>query len=99
LVCQLLQKEKIYRHYRPEFLDYLELDVFIPRLNIGIEYQGIQHFEPIEHWGGKDSLMRVKERDKKKKKLCSINGIKLIYFHYYEELNMELVKERLDNVS
>lgn len=99
LVCQLLPKEKIYRHYRPEFLEYLELDVFIPRLNVGIEYQGIQHFEPVEHWGGKESLMQVKERDKKKKNLCSINGIKLIYFYHYEELNRELVEKKINDIS
>jgi len=99
LVCQILPKEKVYRHYRTDFLEYLELDVFIPSLNIGIEYQGIQHFEPIEHWGGEESLTQVKQRDKKKKKLCSKNGINLIYFYYYEELTRELVKTKIKNFS
>lgn len=99
LVCQIFPKEKIYRHYRPEFLEYLELDVFIPSLNIGMEYQGIQHFEPVEHWGGEDSIKKVIERDKKKKKLCSKNGINLIYFFYYEELSRGLVEDKLKNIS
>jgi len=99
LVCQIFPKEKIYRHYRPNFLEYLELDVFIPSQNTGIEYQGIQHFEPIEHWGGKASLAKVIVRDKKKKRLCSKNGIKLIYFYYYEELNKELVEKRIKSNS
>lgn len=99
LVCQIFPKEKVYRHYRPEYLEYLELDVFIPRLKIGIEYQGIQHFKPIDHWGGKESLARVIERDKKKKKLCLKNGVKLIYFYYYEELRRELVEEKIKNIS
>ena len=92
-MCQIFPKEKVYRHYRPDYLEYLELDVFIPRLNIGIEYQGIQHFKPIDHWGGKESLARVIERDKKKKKLCLKNGVKLIYFYYYEELTMKEIGE------
>jgi len=95
LVCQIFPKEKIYRHYRPDFLEYLELDVFIPHLNVGIEYQGIQHFEPVKHWGGKASLTKVVERDKKKKKLCTKNGINLIYFYYYEELSRELVENKI----
>lgn len=99
IVCQIFPKDKIYRHYRPDFLEYLELDVFIPSLNIGMEYQGIQHFEPVEHWGGEDSLNRVIQRDKKKKKLCSQNGIKLIYFHYYEEISRELVEGKLKNIG
>jgi len=99
LVSQIFPKEKIYRHYRPEFLEYLELDVFIPRLNIGMEYQGIQHFEPVEHWGGRASLKQVKERDKKKKELCSKSGIELIYFYYYEELSKELVEGKIKKFS
>ncbi len=95
LVCQIFPKEKVYRHYRPDFWEYLELDVFIPSLNIGIEYQGIQHSEPIEHWGGEAALKQVIVRDKKKKKLCSKNGINLIYFHYYEELSRELVENKI----
>lgn len=99
LVCQIFPKEKVYRHYRPDYLEYLELDVFIPRLNIGIEYQGIQHFKPIDHWGGKESLARVIERDKNKKKLCSKNGVKLIYFYYYEELSKKFVEEKIKSIS
>jgi len=99
LVCQIFPKEKIYRHYRPEFLEFLELDVFIPSLNIGIEYQGIQHFEPIEHWGGKASLEQVMERDKRKKRLCKKNGIKLVFLYYNEELSRELVENKIKTIS
>ncbi len=99
LVCEIFPECKIYRHYRPSFLEYLELDVFIPHLNIGIEYQGIQHFEPIKHWGGKSSLEKVIERDKRKKKLCDKNDVALIYFYYYEELDKKLVKNKIENCN
>jgi len=98
LVSEIFQKKKILRHYRPDFLDFLELDIFIPSLSIGIEYQGIQHFEPIEHWGGKASLEQVTERDKRKKRLCNKNKIKLIYIYYYEELSRELVEKRIEKI-
>lgn len=98
LVCEIFPKEKIYRHYRPDFLEFLELDIFIPRLNIGIEYQGIQHFKPVDHWGGKASLEQVIKRDKKKKKLCDLNNVNLVIFYYYEELSRELVENKIKNL-
>ena len=95
LTCEIFPERKILRHYRPDFLEFLELDVYIPSLNIGLEYQGIQHFKPIGHWGGKDSLDQVIKRDKRKKKLCEKNRIKLLFFYYYEELSKVLVENRI----
>ncbi|MBW1959533.1 MAG: hypothetical protein JRI63_13595 [Deltaproteobacteria bacterium] len=95
MISEILPDEELIRHYRPGFLDNLELDIFIPSLNIGIEYQGLQHFEPIQHWGGETALERTKERDSRKKALCRKNGIDLIYFYYTEELSSTLVKEKL----
>lgn len=95
LISEIFPEKKVLHHYRPEFLEFLELDIFIPSLNIGIEYQGIQHFKPIEYWGGKDSLEQVIKRDKMKKRLCVENKIKLILFYYYEELSRELVENKI----
>lgn len=94
--------EKLYpdltvkRHFRPKCLQGLELDVFIEELNVGIEYQGIQHFQPIKHWGGEESLEKLKKRDKLKQQLCKKNNIHLIYFNYYEELSEDFVKTRIE---
>jgi hypothetical protein len=41
----------------------LELDFYLPEHNIGIECQGIQHFKPIEHWGGEDMLIYLQNND------------------------------------
>jgi hypothetical protein len=97
IISQLYPKKKVLRHCRPYFLEHLELDVYIPELQLGFEYQGIQHFEPVEHWGGKRALKQVQQRDKRKNKLCNSNGIKLIYFYYYEELTKELIKSKINN--
>jgi hypothetical protein len=72
------------------------LDIYIPDLKIGIEYQGIQHYEPIEHWGGKSALDDLKERDVKKKRLCTANRVKLIYFDYTEAISSQSVAEKLE---
>lgn len=85
----------VQKHARPEFLDGLELDIYIEERDFGIEYQGIQHYEPVEHWGGEQGLKERKQRDKRKKKLCRKNGVNLIYFTYNEDLSEELVEQKL----
>ena len=90
---------KIITHYRPKYLEGLELDVYIEELKCGIEYQGKQHFEPIDFFGGEKSFKKVVERDKKKRLLCHNNNIKLIYVNYYEKVSVELVKEKLKNIN
>ena len=65
----------------------LYLDFYLPKHNIAIECQGVQHFEPIKSFGGEESLTLIKERDEAKRRLCEAHGIKLIYFanKAYEE--------------
>ena len=95
IICSLYQGMHIIRHYRPPFLRGLELDIFVPHKKLGIEYQGKQHTEPVEHWGGEEALAAQQARDKLKRKLCLENGIHLIYFHHYETITMELVRMKL----
>ncbi len=95
IVKKIFPDYTVRRHYRPSFLGGLELDVFVEELNIGIEYQGIQHYKPIKHWGGKEALERGRERDKRKKQICGEQGIKLVYFEYDEGLNDQLVMNKL----
>jgi len=99
IVCELCPEDKVLRNYRPDCLENLELDIFIPRIKVGIEYQGIQHFKPIEHWGGRAALESVKKRDAKKRRLCLSNGITLIYFTHNEQLSKELVKAKLHGLT
>jgi len=85
-------------HYHPPFLKGLELDLFFEykKNKIGIEYQGEQHFKPIEFFGGKKAFTKLIERDKKKKKLCKENNIKLIYFNFDEPLNKDFIINKLE---
>ena len=56
------------------------LDFFLPEQGIAIECQGIQHFEAVEFWGGKEGLQQTKKRDQMKRMLCEKRGIKMLYF-------------------
>jgi hypothetical protein len=98
IIQTLFPDKTILRHYRPSFLKGLELDIFIKEFNLGIEYQGIQHFEPVDHWGGEDSLEELIERDKKKKRICDMLGVSLIYFYYDEGLSNDIVLAKIKEV-
>jgi hypothetical protein len=95
IIRSLFPDMTVRRHYRPDFLQGLELDIFIEELKTGIEYEGIQHFKPVNHWGGLESLKKLKARDKKKKEICSSLSINLVYFKYDEGLNSDLVLTKL----
>lgn len=92
--------EVIYQH-KPFFLrsnkgGQMSYDVYISKLKIAIEYQGKQHFEPVEFFGGEKSYLEVTERDKLKKKLSEQNGVKLKYINYWEEITPQLIKEKIE---
>lgn len=80
---------------RFDWLDKQSLDFYIPNINIAIECQGGQHFQPIEHFGGEKEFKVIKERDERKNKLCSDNGIKILYYSNIENQNCITNKEEL----
>ena len=88
---------KVLHHYRSKWLGKQELDIFIPKLNLAIEYDGIQHFKPIEAWGGEKGLQKNIERDKIKEEKCKENSITLVRFTYKENelLSENYVKSKL----
>lgn len=58
----------------------MSLDFYLPKYNAAIECQGIQHFESVDFFGGKEVFLKTIERDKLKKQLCEEHGIKMFYF-------------------
>lgn len=83
----------------------LKLDFYLEEYNVGIECQGIQHFKPIEHFGGNEDFKDLLFKDDLKRKLCEEHGIKLLYFSnlgieypysVYEDKE-ELLKEIINN--
>jgi hypothetical protein len=85
LFFKKLFDDTIYQ-YRDSWLGLQSIDIYVPSLKIGIEYQGKQHYEAISFFGGKESFKKNKSRDLKKSELCKINGIKLIEWKYTNEV-------------
>lgn len=61
---------------------YTYIDFYLPDLNIAIEYNGIQHYIPIEHFGGELRFDKQKRRDQYVKEYCANNDIKLVEVSY-----------------
>lgn len=58
----------------------MSLDMYLIDYNAAIEYQGRQHFEPVDKFGGEEEFKKTKERDLNKKNGCCRHGVELIYF-------------------
>ncbi len=86
---------KTKRHYRPKWLEGLEIDIYISGLELGFEYQGIQHYEPVEHWGGLEQLEKQQRNDRRKKELCEEHGVDLVIVDYNEELSTDYLKRKI----
>ena len=80
----------VIREASPPWLGRQRLDIFIPELNLAIEYQGEQHFKAVDLFGGKEALKKTKERDKEKLEKCNNNKVVLIYFTFKDNLTEKL---------
>lgn len=75
----------------------LPFDFYLPDLNICIEYQGKQHYEPVEIFGGIEGFIQQQHNDKIKKEYCFLNGIRLIEVSYVHN-TASAVEKYLDSV-
>ena len=99
-VEKVFKKNTVIHQYRPYFLrsqkGQMSYDVFVCGKNIAFEYQGKQHFEPVDFFGGEKHFKEQAERDILKKKLSEENGITLIYVNYDEDVSVDLIKEKVN---
>lgn len=106
-IKQYLQKNNIIFTPQQKFPDLigtgggqLSYDFSIPSKKYGlilIEYNGIQHYESSEFFGGDEQLKKQKEHDRLKKEYAKKHGYKLIIVKYtydtYEDVAEYLEKE------
>src|ERR1035437_5430091 len=57
-------------------------DFYLPEFKIHIEFNGIQHYKPIELFGGKLAYLKTKENDEIKKQIIKENNEYLIIITY-----------------
>lgn len=86
---------------RLNWLGQQSLDIYSHEYNFAIEYNGEQHYKPIDFFGGEEYYNKIIELDRTKKSLCDNNFCKLwIVKHDYtdEDYNNLLneIKEFID---
>lgn len=74
----------------------LPFDFYLPDYNTLIEFDGIQHFKPIEYFGGEEEFKRRQNNDAIKNKYCKDNKINLIRLPY--TLSDNEIKQQVLNI-
>lgn len=70
----------------------LSYDFYIPSQNILIEYQGIQHYQPIDYFGGKSKFKVQQKHDKMKSEYAKNNHYNSITIPYTEDTLTKIKK-------
>lgn len=69
----------------------LRFDFYLLDYNMCIEFNGEQHYKPIDIFGGINGFLKQQERDKIKEEYCNSNNIKLIKISYLEFENVDKI--------
>lgn len=81
----------------------LRADFFLPEYEAYIEYDGEQHFRPIEFWGGEEAFKEVKYRDEVKNIYWKLLGFPYLRISYREYGHISSIigefKEYLDKIN
>ena len=97
---QLYGNYQVLYQHRPFFLKtekgQLSYDIYICGIRVAIEYQGKQHYEPVDFFGGEEHFLSQKERDAEKKRLSKENGIALVYINYWESISPMLIRQKVE---
>lgn len=60
----------------------LHLDFWFPSIGLAIEYDGKQHYKPIEYFGGISKFKQQQKNDRAKNQYCNDHNIKLVRIPY-----------------
>lgn len=100
LIKHYLDKKGIkYSQEKPVFDTGLRFDFYLEDLNIVIEFQGKQHYEPVAHYGGYGTFRKQQHRDEKKRLYCREYCIGLIEIPYYVPDIIDFLERRMELIN
>lgn len=111
--CKLKSQTKLYEKLKESFpneeilfevgnsfikwIDGQRFDIYFPKYNIAVEYNGIQHYIPIEHFGGQLKFQMQLEYDELKRQKCKENNCTLFEIKY--DYNDKDYQELINNIQ
>jgi hypothetical protein len=78
----------------PQWLGRQRLDIWIPKWKVAVEYNGKQHYEAVDFFGGLEGLRKQQELDEQKAVLCTENGVRLFIVRYDEDIDEAVLRIR-----
>ena len=66
----------------------LRCDFYLPHYNLVIEYNGKQHYQIVEHFGGEKGFESTKERDRIKREILKEHNVRLLEIRF-DEVDVE----------
>ena len=89
-ICEMFPDENILFEVNKDIVHWIgqqRLDIYFPVYNIAIEYDGLQHSQPIEIFGGEERFCQQQILDQNKNNLCAENHCHLfrVSYNYTEE--------------
>jgi len=62
----------------PHWLGRQRFDIYLPEINLAIEYNGVQHYKAVDLFGGEQGLIQTQQRDFEKRTKCELNNCDLL---------------------
>jgi hypothetical protein len=97
---ELIGDRQVIHHGKPKWLGRQHFDIWIPDLNVAVEYHGEQHFVANAFFGGEAAFRKNVERDERKRALSKANGVRLVEVRFDEPVtNEELLQLVLEKIA
>lgn len=85
--------------WSPQFLGRQSVDIYVPEINLAVEYQGLQHYEPVSLFGGEDSFKNAQLRDERKRLLLAANKVRLLEWRFDVPITRDALELRLADLG
>eukprot|EP01127_Copromyxa_protea_P009994 TRINITY_DN2402_c1_g1_i13.p1 TRINITY_DN2402_c1_g1~~TRINITY_DN2402_c1_g1_i13.p1 ORF type:complete len:100 (+),score=19.59 TRINITY_DN2402_c1_g1_i13:75-374(+) len=87
-------KEVLYDYHEKN----IEFDIWIPEIQLALEYQGEHHFRDFSRFIGGTAMKvsKQRERDNNKREYCNRESIRLVEIPYWWDGNKESLKQILE---
>ena len=100
IVQEIFPHQKIELEYNVADRGGLFIDIYLPRLKLGFEFDGQQHFVYNEHFhGSRENFIKARRRDAEKDTICRERGIVLIRVAFNEIMNKELILSKIEEID